>query len=207
MLNNPFIINLKELLKGPLPGEPAQFEMAHISREKIKYEDLKKGNYKSSAVLLLLAQRNGEFFIPLTERHTYKGAHSGQVSFPGGKKEEHDETLVHTALRECGEEIGVHKQIEVIGELTPLYIPVSGFLVNPYVGVYTGENLEYQINNLEVKSLLELTLSDLRNPGLIKETVIEPTQGYKIKTPYFDVRGRIVWGATAMILNEFKKLL
>jgi len=207
VLKHPLIINLIEQLKSPLPGEAAQFEMAHISREKIKYEDLKKGNYRSSAVLILLAQRDGEFFIPLTERHTYNGAHSGQVSFPGGKKEEQDESLLHTALRECAEEIGVHSHIEVIGELTPLYIPVSGFLVNPFVGVYHGGDLEYSLNENEVKSLLELKLSDLKNPALIKQTVIEPTPGYKIKTPYFDVRGKIVWGATAMILNEFKKLL
>lgn len=207
MLNHPFIISLKEQLQGTLPGEAAQFEMAHISREKIKYEDLKKGNYRSSAVLVLLAQREGEFFIPLTERHTYNGAHSGQVSFPGGKKEEQDESLMHTALRECGEEIGIHSHIEVIGELTPLYIPVSGFLVNPYVGVYTGSKLDYTLNESEVKSLLELNLSDLKSPDLIKQTVVEPAPGYKLKTPYFDVRGKIVWGATAMILNEFKKLL
>lgn len=207
MLNKPFIIHLKEQLQGTLPGVDAQYEMAHINRERIIHQDLKQDSFRNSAVLLLLTQRDGEFFIPLTERHTYNGAHSGQVSFPGGKKEEHDTSLSDTALRECGEEIGVNKHIEIIGELTPIYIPVSRFLVNPFVGVYTGENIKYSLNNNEVKSLLELSISDLKKPELIKHTVVEPSPGYKLKTPYFDVRGKIVWGATAMILNEFKKLL
>lgn len=205
MLNHPFIARLKERFNQPLPGPEAQFEMAHINRQKLRLNELQEGNFRSSAVLLLLVKREEGFFIPLTERHTYKGAHSGQVSLPGGKHEEHDTSLEETALRECAEEIGVDKGIHIIGELTPIYIPVSNFVVNPYVGVYTNDVINYSLNDKEVKSLLELNLSDLKNPDLVKQTTID-ANGYKLKTPYFDVQGKIVWGATAMILNEFKQM-
>jgi 8-oxo-dGTP pyrophosphatase MutT (NUDIX family) len=207
VLNHPFIEDLKTQLSQPLPGIEAQFEMAHVNREKIRYDELTTLNYKSSAVLLLLIKRGQEFFIPLTERHTYIGAHSGQISLPGGKKEDTDADLTQTALRECHEEIGIIENIHLIGALTPVYIPVSKFRVNPYVAVFDGEEPEYKINVDEVKSLLELNINDLKDPALVKETYIEPAPGLKIKTPYFDVQGHIVWGATAMILNEFKKLL
>lgn len=206
-MENAFLSKLKQQLMLPLPGIEVQFEMAHVNREKIKAEDLSPTEYKSSAVLLLLIKRENDFFIPLTERHTYKGIHSGQVSFPGGKFEITDQTLDKTALRECHEEIGVLSNIELIGQLTPVYIPVSKFMVNPFVAVLNDTEVNYNTNQTEVKNILELSLNDLKLPELIKHTVVEPMPGMKLKTPYFDVQGKIVWGATAMILNEFKHLL
>lgn len=205
MLNHPFIRSLKTRFNEPLPGPEAQFEMAHINRQKPDLNQIIPGNYKSSAVLLLLVKREDGFIIPLTERHTYIGAHSGQVSLPGGKREESDESLQHTALRECTEEIGIEKGVHIIGELTPIYIPVSNFVVNPFVAVFTDESINYELNTKEVKSLLELNLSDLKRPELVKQTTVD-ANGYKLKTPYFDVQGKVVWGATAMILNEFKQM-
>lgn len=207
MFNHPFILELKAQLNRPLPGVDAQFEMAHVDREKINYDALMTHHYKSSAVLLLIIKRDDGFFIPLTQRHTYVGAHSGQISLPGGKKEDGDANLEQTALRECHEEIGLKDEVEIVGALTPVYIPVSKFMVNPYVAVFTGEDPKFSINAAEVKQLVELNINDLKDPGLVKETYVEPAPGMKIKTPYFDVQGHIVWGATAMILNEFKQLL
>lgn len=207
MLNHPFIQELKAQLSGPLPGVDAQFEMAHVNREKIGYDTLINHHYKSSAVLLLIIKRDDGFFIPLTQRHTYIGAHSGQISLPGGKKDDNDADLEQTALRECYEEIGLKSDIQIVGTLTPVYIPVSKFVVSPFVGIFTGEDPEFNIDPTEVKQLVELNINDLKDPRLVKETYVETTPGHKIKTPYFDVRGHIVWGATAMILNEFKKLL
>lgn len=181
--------------------------MAHINREKINIEALNLNDYRSSAVLLLLIKRGESFFIPLTERHTYKGVHSGQISFPGGKKDARDKDLQQTALRECHEEIGLNENVNVIGELSPVYIPVSKFIVYPYVAVYSDKEPDYKLNLSEVKNLFELNTLDLMNPDTVKQTVVEPSPGYKLKTPYFDVHGKIVWGATAMILSEFKKLL
>lgn len=207
MLAHPFIQKLKNQLNKPLPGTDAQFEMAHVNRTKINYKDLQKGNYRSSAVLVLLLKREEHFYIPLTERHIYKGAHSGQISLPGGKKEDSDPTLEVTALRECHEEIGLKSNISILGALTPVYIPVSNFIVNPFVGIYNETEINYALNKNEVKNLLELNIDDLRKPELVKETTVSAMNGVKLKTPYFDVQGKIVWGATAMILNEFKKLI
>lgn len=202
-----FLTKLEQQLKQPLPGMEVQFEMAHVNREKLKPEELNPKDYKSSAVLLLLIKKENGFYIPLTERHTYKGAHSGQISFPGGKFEEADQTLENTALRECYEEIGLKENISIIGQLTPVYIPVSKFMVNTFVGVLDGTTFEYKVNANEVRSLIELPVKNLKQPALVKETFVEPMPGLKFKTPYFDVEGKIVWGATAMVLNEFKHLL
>jgi 8-oxo-dGTP pyrophosphatase MutT (NUDIX family) len=206
-MDKAFLTRLKQQLQMPLPGFEAQWEMAHIKRDKVRPEDLNPTEFRKSAVMVLLIERHDGYFIPLTERHTYKGAHSGQVSFPGGKFDEEDGTLQNTALRECEEEIGLKNGIELIGELSSIYIPVSKFVVQPFVGVLKQEEPVYEINSSEVKCIIELPLNDLRTPELIKETIVEPSPGLKLKTPYFDVQGKIVWGATAMILNELKHLL
>jgi 8-oxo-dGTP pyrophosphatase MutT (NUDIX family) len=202
-----FLMRLKEQLKMPLPGLDAQWEMAHVKRDKVRPEDLQPSQFRSSAVMVLLIERVDGFFIPLTERHTYNGAHSGQVSFPGGKFDENDGTLLNTALRECQEEIGLRDDIEILGELSSIYIPVSKFVVQPFIGALRIPEPVYDINSSEVKSIIELPLNDLRRPELVKETFVEPSPGLKLKTPYFDVQGKVVWGATAMILNELKHLL
>jgi 8-oxo-dGTP pyrophosphatase MutT (NUDIX family) len=206
-MENAFLTKLKQRLQLPLPGIDAQWKMAHVDCEKLKHEDLHPSNYRDSAVLILLIQRENDLYIPLTERHTYNGAHSGQISFPGGKFDESDVNLEQTALRECYEEIGLKEGIEVIGELSPLYIPVSKFMVHPFVAAVDQLKVNYKTNADEVKAIIELPLTDLLKAHLVKETFVEPSPGIKFKTPYFDVEGRIVWGATAMILNEFKHLL
>jgi len=198
---------LKQRLLEPLPGIEAQYEMAHMKRAKVKPEDLDPDQFRKSAVLLLIYEKQNEFYLPLTERHSYPGVHSAQISLPGGKYEENDQTLWKTALRECDEEIGIREDIELLGALTPVYIPVSNFIVYPYVGFYDGMDIRFSPAQSEVKSILELKLANLKDPGIIKQTTVEPSPGVKIKTPYFDVQGKIVWGATAMILNECKYLL
>lgn len=206
-MESSFLSKLKAQLERPLPGIEVQWEMAHVDRKNLRPEELHPDNYRNSAVLILLVKRNNSLFIPLTERHIYKGAHSGQISFPGGKFDETDITLERTALRECEEEIGIKDNIEILGQLTPLYIPVSKFLVTPFVGMLNTDDATYIINANEVQNIVELPLEELKQPALIKETFVEPMPGIKFKTPYFDVEGKIVWGATAMILNEFKHLL
>ncbi len=206
-MNHPFIKSLKHALTLPLPGSEVQFEMAHVKREKLNKEELNNVNYRKSAVLLLICKNKNGFFIPLTERHVYNGLHSGQISLPGGKYDEKDFTLEETAFRECFEEIGLRNEIELLGALSPVYIPVSKFLVHPFVGYLNVEEINYSINESEVKNLIELELNELIKPELVKQTTVEPVLGLKLKTPYFDVKGKIVWGATAMILNEFKSIL
>lgn len=199
--------NLKIELQKPLPGWPAQYGMAHVTRNKVDVADLAEKQYRPSAVMVLFCL-DGEdnVYIPLIERFSYKGAHSAQVSFPGGKYEPEDGNLQNTALRECFEEIGLRDDVEVIGKLTQLYIPVSGFVVEPYVGFCKIKDPKIIPHEREVKSALKLPLQRLMDDSTIEQGTVD-ADGLKIKAPYFLVEGNKVWGATAMILNELKTIL
>jgi 8-oxo-dGTP pyrophosphatase MutT (NUDIX family) len=198
---------LKIELRSALPGVDAQYLMAPVSRARIDLASLEIGQYRPSAVLILFCSDDkNNLFIPLIERLAYVGAHSAQISFPGGKYEDGDGDLQNTAVRECFEEIGLRDEIEIIGKLTPLYIPVSGFLVEPYIGFCKIINPPMVPHEREVKNVLELSLNNLLDEKLIELGTVE-VDGNKIKTPYFLVEGHKVWGATAMILSELKTIL
>jgi 8-oxo-dGTP pyrophosphatase MutT (NUDIX family) len=202
-----FIDNLKTNLQRPLPGEEAQFEMAHVKREKVLANSYESQNYRPSAVLILLyPNEQQQTSVLLIERMTYNGHHSGQIAFPGGKAELTDTDLQATALREFFEETGADATPTVIGKLTPVYIPVSKFMVQPFVS-YVEQKPNFSASAYEVNALIEWEIDHLLNPDIIKETIIEPTPGLKLKTPYFDVQGKVLWGATAMMLNELKKII
>ena len=130
--------------------------------------------------------------------------HSGQMSFPGGKHDQTDFDLRHTALRETQEEIGVDPNgINIIGQATPLYIPVSNFLAHPYVGVM-DHRPEFIKEEREVAEIVTTPLLDLIEYVEPSSIDIPYGQGLVLKNvPYFDVKGKVVWGATSMMLNEF----
>jgi 8-oxo-dGTP pyrophosphatase MutT (NUDIX family) len=202
-----FIDNLKINLQKPLPGEEAQFEMAHVKREKIAANSIDADAYRPSAVLILLyPNEQQQTSVLLIERMTYNGHHSGQIAFPGGKVEPTDRDLQETALREFFEETGADITPTVIGKLTPVYIPISKFMVQPFVS-YVEQKPNFSASAYEVNALIEWEIDHLLNPNIIKETTVEPMPGYKLKTPYFDVQGKVLWGATAMMLNELKWVL
>jgi 8-oxo-dGTP pyrophosphatase MutT (NUDIX family) len=202
-----FIDNLKTNLQNPLPGLEAQFEMAHVKREKVTENSFEAEEYRPSAVLILLyPNEQQQTSVLLIERMTYNGHHSGQIALPGGKVEPTDENLRATALREFFEETGSDLTPTIIGQLTPIYIPVSKFMVQPFVS-YVNQKPNFSASSNEVNALIELEIAQLLNPDIIKETTIEPTPGLKLKTPYFDVQGKVLWGATAMMLNELKWVL
>jgi 8-oxo-dGTP pyrophosphatase MutT (NUDIX family) len=198
---------LKKRLNEPLPGQDAQYLMAPLHRTRLEVETLSIEQYKPSAVMVLFCEdEQGDVFIPLTERMSYNGAHSAQISFPGGKFDKEDKDLMNTAIRECYEEIGVADP-EVIGKLTQLYIPVSSFLVHPYVGICKIKNPVMKPQEREVKTILKLRLQDLMNDNIMHKGTIELFNNLKIQTPWFDVQGHKVWGATAMVLSELKELV
>lgn len=202
-----FIDNLKTNLQKPLPGMEAQFEMAHVKREKVLANSYESENYRPSAVLILLyPNEQQQTSVLLIERMTYDGHHSGQIALPGGKVEPNDIDLQATALREFFEETGSDTTPNIIGKLTPVYIPVSKFMVQPFVS-YVEQKPNFSASAYEVNELIEWEINHLLNPSIIKETTIEPTPGFKLKTPYFDVQGKVLWGATAMMLNELKWVL
>jgi 8-oxo-dGTP pyrophosphatase MutT (NUDIX family) len=198
---------LQNRLMDTLPGIEAQYRMAPYHRARIDPATLPPGEVLAGAVLILIFSEAENPFIPLIERNTYPGVHSGQVSLPGGKKDRDDASLLDTAVRECFEEIGMSAGIRVLGKLTPLYIPVSKFLVEPYVAVCDVRDPVFVAHEREVKSVIRFTLSDLLNGAVVGRGQISAAPGISVESPYFNVEGRKVWGATAMILNELKEII
>ncbi len=203
----PFILHLKHKLSFPLPGEEAQYKMAHVNRELFPINVSYQSSYRPSAVLILIYPDSYNApHILLIERVKYDGHHSGQIALPGGKFEPEDLSLQQTALREFFEETGSSHTPELIGKLSPVYIPVSLFMVQPYVS-FLEQKPQFNINATEVEQLIEWPVKHLLNDAFIKQTQITTPQGYKLQTPYFDVDGKILWGATAMIMSELKHIL
>jgi 8-oxo-dGTP pyrophosphatase MutT (NUDIX family) len=203
---NNYYKNIKKELSN-LPGESAHLEMIPFRLQTSRYSHL-FNDAKLSAVMCLILNKDNEFHIILIERQTDGGRHSGQISFPGGKKDIEDIDLQETALRETEEEIGIAKsKIEVLGELTQVYIPVSNFLVKPFIGVVL-EGFEYVLSENEVKSVFKFSIEDLIDEKSIKKVDMDGYNGTKMKNiPCFILDGKIVWGATAIILNEVKTIL
>ena len=197
-----FVQRLGHRLDKPLPGREAQVKMAPYPVDESRFEENFNKPSKPGGVMLLLYPHNGDIYLPLMKRPTYAGAHSGQVSFPGGKFEQEDVDLRNTALRETEEEIGVRSEnIKVIGSLSELFIIASNFKVYPSVG-FIKERPVFIPDAVEVESVLEVSLSQLRDTS--RRGVEKMTFGnYTIHSPYFDVEGHVVWGATAMMLSEF----
>ncbi len=203
---NHFVEVLEQRLKQPLPGEQAQMKMA----SRVRLDDLKLdydiSNAIPSGVLILFYPSSMEVKTVLILRQTYDGVHSGQVSFPGGRREENDKTIVETAIRESEEEVNIDPdKVNVIGALSDMYIPPSNFLVTPVVG-YTTSKPDFKPEESEVERIIETNLDFLFDKTLQKETLLN-IRGYQINAPYFDIQSHIVWGATAMILSELKELI
>lgn len=159
-----------------------------------------------AAVLILLYPVNRTIHTLFMQRHNYDGVHGGQISFPGGKKENADNDIIETALRETEEETGVDRTtISVIGTLTTLFIPVSNMIVTPVIG-WTKEKPAFVHQPGEVVYLIEAELKRFLDPGIIKIKPME-IRGELIDIRYFDYDGHVIWGATAMILNELLTII
>ena len=195
---------LNHYTKENLKGKIAHLEIAPF---RSKYPNLKSSLPKIAAVLVLLYPVNNETHFVLIERTTYKGKHSGQISFPGGKQEKGDASIIATALREAQEETNIYfEDLEIIGELSKIFIPPSNFEVTPILAI-SKKRPNFIPNKREVVNILEVTIKDLLKPETIKKTKIDVDIGKILNTPYFDLNSKIVWGATAMILNELKHYL
>ena len=201
-----FIERLKNSIKH-LPGENSHREMAPF-RMTTSEVMRTKPTVRLSAVLLLLHFQKDEIHFTLIQRQTYNGTHSGQMSLPGGKYEKTDKSLTKTALRETMEEIGVvSDEIKIIGEMSQVYIPVSKFLIHPFIGYLDHPPLIVK-DEREVEKVFQVKIPDLLNQANRIDTKIEIEKGqYLNKVPAFKLNERIVWGATALILNEFKAMI
>ena len=190
----------KEVLKNRLPGEEAHLIMAPSFRGSFEHED----GPSRAAVMALLYPSGEDVHLIFIKRNEYDGPHSGQISFPGGAWEEHDGTLENTAIRETREELGIHEDIEILGKLTPLHIPVSNFLVAPFLG-WLSHRPEYRPDASEVQYVIEARLSELLKPENCRSERMYRHDQY-VEAPYYLAGKEKIWGATAMMLSEILQL-
>ncbi|WP_291032174.1 CoA pyrophosphatase [Dyadobacter sp. 50-39] len=194
-----FILGLSENLKKPLPGEVAHRTMEASSAGYLGI--VSDAAARRSAVLILLYPFRDEIYVPLILRTAYDGVHSGQVAFPGGRYEPMDEDLIHTALREAKEEIGVKPNVvKILGTLTEIYIAPSNFLVLPVVACIPYRP-DFLPDTREVEAVLEVKLDHFLDPNNLGASEIE-IPGDLVSTPHYDVQGHPVWGATAKMISE-----
>lgn len=201
-----FIHSLRERIKLPLPGKMAQLKMASTIRNKELDFTYDTSTATMSSVLILLYPNKNTIYTVFILRQTYDGVHSGQVSFPGGRIEKKDNSLIETALREAEEEVNIRSEkVNVLGSLSELFIPPSNYLVLPVLGFMENRpDLKPDLN--EVSEIIEADISFLFDENKLKSKTID-IRGHKIEAPYFDVNGYVVWGATAMILSELKEVI
>ena len=142
--------------------------------------------------------------MTLILRNKYNGVHSNQISFPGGKMEDSDKDLKYTAIRETVEELGVDKSfIQVLTPLSEIYIPPSNFNVQPYLSIYNGKPF-FNPDSKEVSQIIKPSLDSLLKLKIV-ESVIS-VENKEMSVPSYIIDGHVVWGATAMIINEFLTL-
>lgn len=200
---------IKQKFRRPLPGLASQLKMAPVTRA-LELEVLRDKIHaaRKSAVLILLFPEDGHLKTILIKRSEYKGFHSGQMAFPGGKREESDINYQATALRETMEEIGVKPDdIEIVAQLSDLFIPPSNYLIKVFVGL-CSQKPEYVPDNQEVQAVVEVALRDLcddRNKR--QKEFFAGALNHKVPAPYYEVNNVEIWGATAMIISELVDVL
>ncbi len=206
-----FVRKISIELKKDLPGFTAQQLMDPIRRVKFDEYLSEKEVPKKSAVLILFYPDPLQLSIKtvlILRPENEVGSHAGQVSFPGGGYDVSDKDLSETALREAEEEIGADRQyIAVAGALTPLYIPVSNYMVFPFVGI-ANIRPEFKIHPIEVESLLECDINEF----LLEENKTKVLRHIKlakkdIEVPCYRINKKIIWGATAMMISELEEML
>jgi 8-oxo-dGTP pyrophosphatase MutT (NUDIX family) len=195
---------LRAALSRPLPGLDAQLRMA--PRPRLEWDPAQfPDGLRDGAALLLVYPHEGGPHVPLTVRAAGLRHHTGQVSLPGGRVDE-GESIEAAALRESAEEIGVDPaEVDVLGRLTPLHIPVSGFLLHAVVGA-ASDRPDFRRAEWEVARIIEAPLARLADPAMVKEerrTREREGATTPVDVPYFEIDGEKVWGATAMVLAEF----
>lgn len=201
---------LKQKLSGSLPGTDAHALYQARSLSGNKWPKRKPGpDTRIGAVLILLMKQNDNWHFPLIVRTASKGVHSRQISLPGGGAEANDKSLADTALREAWEEIGTPiENLILLGNLSPLYVFASNYMVTPYVAVLNQTSKTptpvFVPSPAEVESILLPPLSDLLLP---RRTANLKVRGIALEAPYFNLCENIVWGATACILSELTVLL
>lgn len=205
---NKFIKQIVKIENLELPGLASQLKMAPPYRGellKLQADKIKKARHAAVMALFYPNEAN-ETYIILILRKTYKGVHSAQVGFPGGKLET-NETSEQAALRETEEEIGVKQlNIKVLKTLTQIYIPPSNFFVQPFFGICKNTPIFVKQDD-EVEALLQVPLYHFLNEENVDTKKVITAYNDEVEVPAFFLNSQMVWGATAMMLSEVKDLL
>ena len=188
-------------MNDKLPGRISH----EVMMVKPGYKYIEKKAFTPAAVLILLYPSEDKWHFFLTKRTDNVEHHKGQISLPGGMLEK-GESHKEAAIRETFEELGVQsRDINIIGPLTPLYIPISNFKIFPFVG-WLKSAPKLNIQSKEVSKVFSPSIYSLTDPKTkkIKDSIL---LGQKVQIPFFNLKNEVVWGATSMILSEFKKIL
>ena len=197
-----FIEELESNYRKGLPGKPGQLLMKPYVGISKNIDVPPTPSARKGAVLALFYPVDNIPHLALMLRPDYDGVHGGQISFPGGKVELDDKSPMHAALREANEEVGViSDHVNIIGPVTEVFVLASNFLVLPFIG-YTESRPHFVIDRREVEELIEIPFSYLMNDKIIKQKKIRSKAGFDLNAPYFDINGKVLWGATAMMINE-----
>ena len=195
---------LKARLKKPLPGNKAHLITRIKTKSEVTFPNTRETAIPA-AVLILLFPFKDEIQFFLTKRTEDVEHHKGQISLPGGIRE-NNETLEKTAVRETKEEVGIDPNtIMNLGSLTPFFIPVTGYIVHPFIG-WCKEKPSTQVHDVEVNQLFSVSISELLDENILQNEEWN-IRGYDAIVPYYNFGKCKVWGATAAILSEFKLIL
>lgn len=211
LLSRPPLINTiqEKLIRTPLPGIDAHLRMAHAVRKVDPHQDVH--NAKEAGVLITLFEKSpGDFQVIFIRRGSghEQDKHAGQIGFPGGKREANDPDMMYTAMREAKEEVALDLSIiDILGPLSPLFITVSKYRVQPFVA-YAYEPPKLTRQESEIEEILELPLAEFKSANVRQETKIQLAPRITLNhVPCFLINGHVIWGATAMIMNELLEIL
>lgn len=196
---------IPKIKKMSVPGERSHFLMAPEMRiRELNTITIEEKNPRHAAVMMLLYPKADITNLVLILRPEYEGVHSGQIALPGGKVEEYDLNYSEAALRETWEEVGVNREtVQIVSTLTKVYIPPSNFWVHPFLG-FTDVLPDFVPQLEEVAKVIEVPLSQLLNDENIISKNLTTSYAKNIEVPCFELNGYVIWGATAMMLNELK---
>ena len=204
-----FLKSVSKIKNIPLPAEASHFKMVPPFRQELlkKQEEAIKKAKHAGVLALFYPDEDMETKFVLILRKAYKGVHSAQVAFPGGKLETQDISLQDTALRETFEEVGVPiDAVKIVRNISQVYIPPSNFYVQPFIGV-TQTTPKFIKQDDEVEALIEIDLEHFLDEQSLVSKKVKTSYSIEVEVPAFKLNDFVVWGATAMMLSEIKDLL